>query len=201
MEECTAAEEHIPEGTMLDYLDNGVDASTSARVRAHLSTGCERCTRGLSEWRRLLTALIDSGTAEPPPGVIERALGIMDRRRDTRLALMLFPGEQPASRSHLLPADAASMRLLFRAAGTDIDLLCEYEEGDWHIMGQALDADAPSAGWRVAAMGTSGLRATGTDRQGEFRLSSLAPGRYLIALRAADRRIVLPSVQLEGVRP
>src|SRR5438477_232858 len=137
------AQDHIAPELLLYYLENRVDEETAGRVRAHLDTGCAPCSRELASWSRSLAVLADAEASAPPEEVVERAFRVFDRMSDSRA--MPRPSWWEPIPIGMEPARAGapdSFQLLFEAAGTDIDLLCECAEGDWSITGQALSASA-----------------------------------------------------------
>src|SRR5437879_2424388 len=77
-------EEHITAEVLLDYLEKRADEETAAQVRAHLDSGCARCAEELAVWTRLLAAVRGSQAAAPPEEIVERAIAILDRTRDSR---------------------------------------------------------------------------------------------------------------------
>lgn len=58
------------QAVMVDYLDRGVDATTAAGMRAHLS-GCAECRKEVDEMRELLLAMAEQEMRQPGAGLRE----------------------------------------------------------------------------------------------------------------------------------
>src|SRR5438128_1229364 len=85
MEDRMPIERHVSAELLLDYLENRAEAEMATRVRAHLDTGCARCADELATWTRLLATLHACQSIAPPGEVVERAISIIERTRDTRV--------------------------------------------------------------------------------------------------------------------
>src|SRR5579871_5082107 len=171
---------HIAEDVLLDYAENRTDASTSARVRAHLDTGCAKCAAELAAWYRVLPVLESGKAPALPQAELQRAFDLFDRieRKPT-----IWQRLQAA-----LVFDSRTQPLL--AGARDLDR--------WNIAGQVLASETPELGWKVLAIHPQGQAKTDTDALGEFRLQGLEPGVYDLTLQDLDREIVLPNIVLQA---
>jgi hypothetical protein len=194
--------EHIADEVLLDYLEDRLDAAGAAQVRDHLDSGCAQCAGELDSWKSTLTALAADcepgppealrqwafalfGRVGPKPSVLERIVAKL--RFDSRLQPVLAGARN---------VGGPAFQLLYAAGDTDVDLLCEPDDGSWQITGQASADQPPELGWRVSAASQLGEFRTDTNDRGEFRLQGLAPGSYDVALRETRREIVMPEIEL-----
>jgi hypothetical protein len=101
-----------------------------------------------------------------------------------------------------LPMDLSPQQVTYRvkvapSATTKVNFMLRYEYG---IAGQINDAQArPVAGAVISVFGSSGtaIHSTRTDQYGYYRLSSLEPGAYTIAVVAESGRAVERSITIE----
>lgn len=92
-------------------------------------------------------------------------------------------------------------QLLFSAEGRDVDLRITATGEHFALAGQVLGPDESGSVelTAVGGFGTAGEaapRQAALDEMGEFHLADLAPGRYQLVLRAGDKDIVLPAIQV-----
>lgn len=95
----------------------------------------------------------------------------------------------------------AERQLLFSSEGRDIDLRVTLIAQHVMLSGQVL---GPDEGGRIDVLSTdaepSVMTSADLSEMGEFRIESLAPGRYQLVLTFAEAEIVLPPLDLEDVR-
>jgi hypothetical protein len=119
-------------------------------------------------------------------------------------AVLVYDSRMQRSLHGMRDAASGSIQYVFQAGGASIDLVCDPEDRDWWITGQAvvLDSTLPGAiaGWKVAASAPATLPSAETDDLGMFVLPSVPPGEYEILLTDGQHEIALPKVQVGPVR-
>ena len=137
-------------------------------------------------WIRRATALWQARAA---PGPLRRLLAVLSVDSWAPApGLLAFRGAQRGPR-----------QLLFNAAGRDIDLRIA-TAGDRHVLsGQVLGPDESGTVLVSPVPPTEGGAQTATlDSMGEFRVPSLASGRYACTFRFGDEEIALPEIEVRG---
>lgn len=113
------------------------------------------------------------------------------------------PGLQAAG---VRSVPSPSRHMVFSAMGRDIDLRILPLGGQFVLAGQVLGPDESGrvelVAERADAAGEGGdPRWTPLDALGEFRLSDVVAGRYLLTLHLTGERLLLPPIDVGASRP
>lgn len=68
-----ATDEHLPTGTLQDYVEGALPRRQTARAEAHLA-GCQPCREEAGDWKRVFNALGSLGRLAPSPGFAEAVM-------------------------------------------------------------------------------------------------------------------------------
>ena len=144
---------HIASEALLSYAERQAGAEETARVRAHLETGCRLCADELASWSRIITHLEADRRDAVPEGARQRAFAILEASPPAPtlwqriIAVLSYDSQLLAAPS---PARTqvevgASRELLYEANGIHIALLCQQIQGQWRVAGQMLSASLSDA--------------------------------------------------------
>lgn len=188
--------------TLLDYYEGRADEAAAARVREHLTAGCQTCQQQLARIARTLDVLPELGRLPVPEPVLERARAIYRERfskpeRTSILAKLVFD-----SRTHLALAGArgeenTSLQQHYRTDSYDIDLWQEWtEEKAWYLIGQALSTqgDAILRPDAVLLISPEGATQTARIEPREFHFDAVPEGRYTMIVQLGGVDVTLPDV-------
>jgi hypothetical protein len=196
---------------LIEYLDNQLNASETARLVAHLSEGCRQCAETRDWYERVRVVAATDESTEPPSWVFKRAVKIFENRK-TRPSLIERIGERVASLvfdslaqpvvAGVRSTETTNRQLLYRAGNFNIDLqVAPAEDLRADLIGQILKED------EVAFESVSGLRlevvrrgepvfSTVTDDMGEFKISGIDYGVYDLRIELEDGSITVPGLPL-----
>jgi hypothetical protein len=159
---------------------------------------------------------------DAPPALVRRAIDAWSPAADTSAAAVLQAGARTILRqlAAVLTFDSwaasplaaglrgpsqATRQLLFSADGRDVDLrISPAEDNRFVLTGQVFGPDEAGIA-RLQARPADAAAATvpeqfgALDAMGEFRLSGVAAGRYVLSLQLGDDEIVLPLIDLDPV--
>lgn len=124
--------------------------------------------------------LFRTRVAEPKKSIVQKVLAVLQ---------IDLSGAQPAFGER--SASAAEVRqMLFQAGENAVDLRISAAENGLDLSGQIL-----GAGFAGCAV-TLGEFAASANELGEFKFKQIPAGRYALALRAAEREIVIEDLNL-----
>jgi hypothetical protein len=127
---------HLTATDAADFV-RGVSARAARRrIEKHLTTGCARCTRAVTLYRRVASTARDERKWDPPPAVVARAADIfaIPARRIEPLTHRLLPRLIFDSLRQPLPegvraSNSVTRHVLYRADDFFIDLRIDREHG------------------------------------------------------------------------
>ena len=194
----------------IDFVNQVVSSSREAEVAEHLNAGCRRCTKAVSTWQRIRSAVAAEATYQPPKEAVRIAKAAFvasewaQRRRPTNTAIEIlfdsFLHTAGASIRSSVGATGGLRRMLYRADPFRIDLQIEAQVGGKSIVvtGQLLDLRYPKAAGGEVPVLVSNMRGrvvhAKTNRFGEFREEIENSGDLQLAFLGADDKLVTLSL-------
>ena len=187
-----------------DFVRSLTPNSVTAEMRAHLTTGCEKCNRSARIMRKI-AAFAAAYQADVPSPVVRKANAIYfgpDRpeslsRTVARIVFDTFSSPLPQgvrSRAHVC------RQAMFEAGDVLVDVrLQETAEGSFLITGQIANRMAPTRRMHQVALHLiSGpeRRCVQPNRFGEFQTVYHTGGNVRLEITDHDRKIEVPLFQL-----
>jgi hypothetical protein len=194
--------DHIGPEVLLDFAEGRLEQSAAERVRRHLDGGCAECAAELESTRRILRAIEADRAPSPPDSVLRQAFALIHSIQpepgllERLVAALSFDSRRQHVLAGVRDATAAPFRLEFTAPGVTAELLCEYEDGSWGLVGQVRAAVDEALGWAVRARSGEAEQETVTNARGEFVFRGLPSGKVTLVARQAAREVVLPEFEL-----
>lgn len=197
---------HIAFQTLIDYVEDQLQADHAAEVTAHL-TDCAQCQGDLTLARQFLTNARGQALHTPQSGLLRRALAAF-RQQQKRIA------QRPPQSSNLqydnwqqyrltgargLPAEH---QLLYQTDGYDIDLQITHEVAtqSYVLRGQILTTVQPQAATEGSAIhltdNATVARSALADHLGRFQFSYLPKGVYTLTVSCEAADIIIRAVDV-----
>jgi len=197
--------------TLMDYATDKLSKGDAARVEAHLSRTPEDAAK-VARIRALLATLRSDDSVAPPGEAVVRAraifkpdrlperVGWLDRLERTVAALVFDSRQQPALAG--LRGAADQIQLSYESEVGEIDIELQTVPGAdparWAVVGQ-ISLNEPSSDVQIALVSQPDEMIcvqVDPDEHGVFSLQA-DEGTYDLLIRASDRVIVLPHVELQ----
>lgn len=192
---------HISFARLVDWVEKRLPIETQSQVQTHLAT-CVQCQREAAQIERMLSTMRSDTAVDPPPGVVDRAVRLFDRRvastptlRQQIMATLRFDSLTMPLAFGTRSGALAPRQLLFNAGDYDLDLRITPSEQPehWLLSGQLLGV-ATAAG-TVVCSGATTYTAT-LSSLGEFTLPPVASGTYTLAVQLPDVEMMVGALTL-----
>ena len=192
---------HLDLATVLDHLDDKLEASARRAVEEHLGRPCPSCRERVRETGALLETMRLDRTGEVPAWVHQRGLDVFRPREHVSpahrllesLATLVFdslaqPLPQAARRSV-----GEARRLRFQAGEHFLDVEIERESGSNLTLRGWLNAPDPAL-WRLDVQVVGERRNVHPDANGAFVLESVPASELQFTLNGPHGRYRIPPV-------
>jgi hypothetical protein len=196
---------------LIDYLDNRLTESESARVAAHLSENCQSCGETRDWYERVRVIAASDESIEPPSWAFKRAVRIFETQRDRpklarrigqAVASLVFDSFARPALAGIRSTETTNRQLLYRAGDYSIDLqIAPTERATAELIGQALKEGETSfesvAGLKLEI--TSGdklICSTVTDEMGEFKIRDIDYGTYDLRIELSEGSITVQQLPI-----
>lgn len=202
MKSARAHDRHLDLRTVLDYVDQKLDAAGRGAVEEHLARPCPACRERVRAAGELVHLLRSDRAAEVPAWLRERAVDVFrpaasePARRPWAevLAELVFDSLRAPLPAAARRSVGEARRLRFRVGAHELDF--EIEREDAALLGVRGRLTAPEpALWTIqVACGAERFRAR-PDASGAFAFTSVPYGTLELTLDAPDGRFRLPPIE------
>jgi anti-sigma factor RsiW len=191
---------HIPFDRLIDLVEGRLSPDEQTQVQAHISA-CSRCATQLAWLERVIGLMRANDYEEPPARVaadISRVFGSYSPSpspslRQHIMAVLRFDSTQLPLSVGRRSGSSTERQLLFRAESLHVDVRITQSGSLWEVSGQVLDADARGL---VELQGSAGeVRAT-LNKLGEFLLTPVPAGRYVLIVQLTTVEIEIPGLEI-----
>jgi hypothetical protein len=196
---------------LIDYLDCKLGQNESARVAAHLATGCPACAETRSWYEHIREVAVGDESTEPPSWVFKRAVRIFENqparprlieRLGQAVASLVFDSLARPALAGVRSTETTNRQLLYRAGDYSIDLQiapAEHQRAD--LIGQVLkegeSAFESVSGLRLEIIrGGESVFTTASDEMGEFKIDGLDYGLYDLRIELGGGSITVPELPI-----
>jgi hypothetical protein len=195
----------------VDFARNAVAGTVKERMQSHLDTGCTKCSRELSLWRRLHQVAQRASHDQPSEGslravrsafVSQRATKDTGRAPKAAMLELLFDSFRTPALAGVRSSTNSSRQLLYGASNYRIDVRIEpqIDSDKVVLVGQVLNSDDPNE--RLAELpvtlwkGRRILAASRTNHQGEFQVECEMDSSFrLMITLPGHREVSLPLIE------
>jgi anti-sigma factor RsiW len=191
---------HILFDRLIDLVEGRLSPDEQTQVQAHISA-CSRCATQLAWLERVIGLMRTNDYEEPPARVaadISRAFGSYSPSpssslRQRIMAVLRFDSAQLPLSVGRRSGSSTERQLLFRAESLHVEVRITQSGSLWEVSGQVLDADARGL---VELQGSAGeVRAT-LNKLGEFLLTPVPAGRYVLIVQLTTVEIEIPGLEI-----
>src|SRR5262245_17311243 len=131
---------------LISFLEGNLAAEESARLTAHLATGCSSCAANRDWYMQIRDITAKDDSVEPPVWVTRRALRIFEtnrprllKRLQTAVAALVFDSFALPEVAGVRSTDTVNRQLLYRAGDFSVDMqITPTGENRAEITGQIL---------------------------------------------------------------
>lgn len=194
----TRRDPHLDTRTLLDLLDQRLDATAVARAESHLAQPCVACRERLREVGALVATLRGDRTPDVPEALTRRALAAFaphaaqpagERLADAiaRLLFDSFAAPLPAAARR---AVGEARRLRFALGEDAIELELERDAPGTMAMRGRLTAVEPAL-WQLTLRAGDEVRPAAPDAWGAFAFDALPAGPCTLHVRGPERQFML----------
>lgn len=196
---------------LLEFCEGLLSDPDSRVVAAHLASGCKRCANSRQWYERVRDIAAGDISAEPPPWVLKRAVGLFDRER-TRLtyidslgrlvASLIFDTQSQPALSGVRAAETSDRQLLYRAGHYSIDLQIALDHPIAVLTGQILrenDSRFESVEKIPLELRREGEKvcSTVTNEIGTFAITRIDRGEYELLIETDEGIITVPRLAIK----